>query len=215
MCLIPCLILCSVYVEAQAALPMAAVWGTGRTASSDGQFFPASITYQPSVKRRTVTTTSPTRGRESCMMETHIFFGVSLTREEWKNLIEDPRITLDILKYFARDEVGFPANVMVQRELDAAFPQYSLVTLTYHVFCAMKSGLLVVASYDIRDTHERAEINIGHIVGLTSAGSDYVRDSRTKLWDTAMAKLTDAGLEATTGRLVEVLPKIAIQMLQL
>ena len=27
--------------KAQAALPMAAVWGTGRTASSDGQFFPA------------------------------------------------------------------------------------------------------------------------------------------------------------------------------
>ena len=31
----------SMVVEAQAALPMAAVWGTGRTASSDGQFFPA------------------------------------------------------------------------------------------------------------------------------------------------------------------------------
>ena len=28
-------------VEAQAALPMAAFWGTGRTASSDDQFFPA------------------------------------------------------------------------------------------------------------------------------------------------------------------------------
>ena len=31
----------SMVVEAQAALPMAAVWGMGRTASSDGQFFPA------------------------------------------------------------------------------------------------------------------------------------------------------------------------------
>ena len=31
----------SVVVEAQAALPMAAFWGTGRTVSSDGQFFPA------------------------------------------------------------------------------------------------------------------------------------------------------------------------------
>ena len=31
----------STVVEAQAALPMAAFWGTGRTASSDGQFFPA------------------------------------------------------------------------------------------------------------------------------------------------------------------------------
>ena len=31
----------AVGVEAQAALPMAAFWGTGRTASSDGQFFPA------------------------------------------------------------------------------------------------------------------------------------------------------------------------------
>ena len=31
----------AVVVEAQAALPIAAFWGTGRTASSDGQFFPA------------------------------------------------------------------------------------------------------------------------------------------------------------------------------
>ena len=31
----------AVVVEAQAALPMVAFWGTGRTASSDGQFFPA------------------------------------------------------------------------------------------------------------------------------------------------------------------------------
>ena len=31
----------SVVVEAQSALPMEAFWGTGRTASSDGQFFPA------------------------------------------------------------------------------------------------------------------------------------------------------------------------------
>ena len=31
----------AIVVEAQAALPMAAFWGTGRTASSDGQFFPA------------------------------------------------------------------------------------------------------------------------------------------------------------------------------
>ena len=147
--------------------------------------------------------------------ETRILFGVSLTWKEWKNLIEDPRITLDILKYFARDEVGFPANVMVQRELADAFPKYPLDTLRYHVFCAMESGLLVVASYDIRETGETAAIAIGNIVGLTSAGSDYVRDSRTELWDTAMKKLTDAGLEATTGRLVEVLHKIAIQMLQL
>ena len=31
----------AIVVEAQAALPMAAFWGTGRTASGDGQFFPA------------------------------------------------------------------------------------------------------------------------------------------------------------------------------
>ena len=31
----------AIIVEAQAALPMAGFWGTGRTASSDGQFFPA------------------------------------------------------------------------------------------------------------------------------------------------------------------------------
>ena len=59
----------AVVVEAQAALPMAAFWGSGRTASSDGQFFPAAgrgealnlvnarYGAEPGVKR---TRTSPT-----------------------------------------------------------------------------------------------------------------------------------------------------------
>ena len=59
----------AVVVEAQAALPMAAFWGTGRTASSDGQFFPAAgrgealnlvnARYGPSPASRR-TRTSPT-----------------------------------------------------------------------------------------------------------------------------------------------------------
>ena len=39
----------SVVVEAQAGLPMAAFWGSGRTASSDGQFFPAGGEAKPSM----------------------------------------------------------------------------------------------------------------------------------------------------------------------
>ena len=42
----------AVVVEAQAALPMAAFWGTGRTASSDGQFFPAGGRGAPGRVRR-------------------------------------------------------------------------------------------------------------------------------------------------------------------
>ena len=37
----------SMVVEAQAALPMATFWGTGRAASSDGQFFPAAAGAKP------------------------------------------------------------------------------------------------------------------------------------------------------------------------
>ena len=48
-------------------------------------------------------------------------------------MIEDPKLTRDILEYFAQEEVGFPANVMVQQELADAFPDHELPILQYHV----------------------------------------------------------------------------------
>ena len=120
-------------------------------------------------------------------------------------MLEDPKITRDILEYFARDDVGFPANVMIQRELADAFPQQDLSVLRYHVLCALKSDLLMVASYDVQDRHDGVDIRFGHVIGLTAKGGNYVRDARTTFWDKAAAKIREAGLKVTTDRLVEVI----------
>ena len=129
-------------------------------------------------------------------------------------MLEDPKITRDILEYFARDDVGFPANVMVQRELAGAFPENDLSVLQYHVLCALKSDLLMVASYDVQDRHDGVDIRFGHVIGLTAKGGNYVRDARTTFWDKAATKIGDAGLNMTTDRLVEVIADLAAKALQ-
>ena len=35
---------------------------------------------------------------------------LSLNNEELSTMIEDPNITLNLLKYFAKEDIGFPAN---------------------------------------------------------------------------------------------------------
>ena len=128
-------------------------------------------------------------------------------------MLEDPKITRDILEYFARDDVGFPANVMIQRELADAFPQHDLSVLRHHVFCAFKSDLLMVASHDVQDRHDGVDIRFGHIIGLTAKGGNYVRDARTTFLDKAAAKIREAGLNATTDRLMEVIADLTAKAL--
>ena len=128
-------------------------------------------------------------------------------------MIEDPKITRDILEYFARDDIGFPANVMVQRELADAFPQHDFSVLQYHVLCAFQSDLLM-GFYESQDRHDGVDIRIGHIIGLTAKGGTYVRDARTRFWDKAIARISEAGLNATTDRLLEVIADLAAKALQ-
>ena len=110
-------------------------------------------------------------------------------------MIEDPKLTRDILEYFAQEEVGFPANVMVQRELADAFPDHELPILQYHVVCAFESDLLMgyFERQLGRGSIDGARISIGSIDGLTAKGGNYVRDSRTKFWGKAADKIKETG----------------------
>ena len=63
--------------------------------------------------------------------------------EEVSALIEDPKLTLKILQYFARDEIGFPSN-KTSEDLAKEFPEERQEgSITYHVVCAQMTGLLI------------------------------------------------------------------------
>lgn len=116
-------------------------------------------------------------------------------------MIEDPKLTLDILKYFADDNVGFPAHVDSNDLLDS-YPQINKETLDYHLMCAIDNELLV-GEYKIVTAFERSSLQIGILEGLTPKGGDYVRDSDSNLWEKARQSLTDKGIAVTTSRLVD------------
>ncbi len=127
-------------------------------------------------------------------------------------MIEDPKLPRDILECFAQDDVGFPADVMVQRELAKAFPDHDLPTLQYHVMCAFEGGLLM-GTFEREQLADGTQIRIGHIDGLTAKGGNYVRDSRTTLWGKAADKIRDAGLNVTTARLIDAIDFLASKAL--
>ena len=121
-------------------------------------------------------------------------------------MIEDPKLTREILEYFAQDNVGFPADKTIE-DLKEAFPGDEPSRLEYHVVCALENGLLM-GEFSQTKTYSRVFFTVGFISGLTSKGGDYVRESRSKFWKDAWKKIQDQGIEVTTTRMLEVLPKI-------
>ena len=122
-------------------------------------------------------------------------------------MIEDPKLTLRILQYFARDDVGYPANMTVQRHLRKEFPEVRVDKLQYHVVCAFENDLLQ-GDYERNVMFEGVSLNTGYIDGLTARGGDYVRDAGTKFWQDAWDKIEEAGIVVTTGLLVDVVAKL-------
>ena len=116
-------------------------------------------------------------------------------------MIEDPKLTLNILKYFASDDIGFPAHVKADDLLDHCH-QVSKETLYYHLMCAIDNKLLI-GKYSIITAFEGSAIRVGILEGLTPKGGDYVRDSDSSLWEKARQSLIDKGIAVTTSRLVE------------
>lgn len=121
-------------------------------------------------------------------------------------MIEDPKLTLKILEYFARDDVTFPANVLVDG-LANEFPDVDQNRFEYHVVCAIENDLLM-GHFTCTETFDGVQLSFGHLSGLTPRGGDYVRDSRTGLWEMAVEKIKSTGVEATTDRIIALLPKL-------
>ena len=128
-------------------------------------------------------------------------------------MIEKPELTLQILEYFADEDVTWPADKLVE-DLEAAFPGEGEDSLVYHVICAHEAGFLH-ANISETATSDGVISQIGYISGLTQAGGEYVRHSRTKLLDQATDLAKTSGVEITTKLLAKVLPKLAIKALDL
>lgn len=115
-------------------------------------------------------------------------------------MIEDPDLTLKILKHFARDDVGYPAHVS-PNDLVKEFPGESRSRINYHVMCAIDCEFLR-GKYDRVAAARGVAYTFGFIDGLTKAGGDYVRNSETRLWDEAKKTIIEKGLAITTTHLI-------------
>lgn len=128
-------------------------------------------------------------------------------------MIEDPDLTRRILGYFARPDVGFPADKTVQDHLVKIFPEVDEPCLVYHVMCASQQDLLM-ATWSKAETIDGIIYTIGFISGLTAKGGNYVRDARSKFWQKAIDKIKGEGLEVTTDRLCDLIPNLISAALQ-
>ena len=126
-------------------------------------------------------------------------------------MIEDPKLTLKILEYFARDDVTFPANVLVG-DLASEFPDVDGSRFEYHVVCAIDNDLLI-GRFTYTETFDRVHLTLGYLSGLTPRGGNYVKDSRTGLWDRAVERIKSTGAEATTDRIIALLHKLVADVL--
>ena len=128
-------------------------------------------------------------------------------------MIEDPNITLDILKYFASDEISWPAN-LDDRQIKNHFKNIPHRTVDYHLICAIDSELLRGA-YTRHAVAGGAFYTFGRIDGLTVEGGEYVRNAAgSKVWDRAKCRLIEAGVEVTTQNLMLAIPEVIVQLVK-
>ena len=118
-------------------------------------------------------------------------------------MIEDPKLTLEILKYFARDEISWPANVD-DRELTNHFSDISSDKVEYHLYCAIESGLLE-GEFKRDAMLDGAFYTFGNLDGLTPEGGEYVQmASSSSRWELIKNRVTEAGLKLTTRTAIQV-----------
>ena len=119
-------------------------------------------------------------------------------------MLEDPTLTRDILAYFARDEVGYPAQVTIE-ELQRAFNDVTPDKLAYHTKLAIDLELLDGRYKTVPFYGGQEELMFLSLSGLTRQGSDYVRMARTPGWRKACEELKETGRAVSTAILVQVL----------
>ena len=139
--------------------------------------------------------------------------GIFWEKEEFDSIIENPEFTKEILEYFARDEIGFPANETYRTLHKNVFPEKSEAELLYHLSCCFDNGLLhgeLLRSKALDGNY----LGTGYIDGLTAKGGDYVRNSQTRYWDQACAKIKEVGVNMTTSNIIGCLNSLVEQALK-
>ena len=114
-------------------------------------------------------------------------------------MIEDPKLTLKILQYFARDEIDFPSNKTFA-DLAKEFPEETEGKIFYHVVCAEMTGLLIAKLVDdsVMGPKGRGYL-VSYMDGLTPEGGNYVRAAESNgVWDMAGGRIAKAGCSITT-----------------
>ena len=123
-------------------------------------------------------------------------------------MTEDPKLSLEILRYFTREDVSYPANIYVV-ELARGFPNFSSKVVEEHINLAISEGLL-----DARI--EQVSANFGTlmvtspIVGLTSAGRAYLRDAEVTKTSVALKWLGSQAQGIISGVTIGVITTLLI-----
>lgn len=113
-------------------------------------------------------------------------------------MIEKPDLTLEILRYFAKDEVPYPANLQVS-DVYAEFPDKDQRDVAYSIICAIQTELLVGDYKEIK-AFEGSSLVIGFLSGLSQRGGEYVRNATANNhYDKAISCLKKANQAITTA----------------
>lgn len=118
-------------------------------------------------------------------------------------MIEDPKLTLKILKHIGSDT--FPPIAEIQ-EIYSAFPNIKQKFLKHHVIRAVDAGL--IRSNVVRiPVYGGIGVHINPIAGLTPEGDAYIRQNR--MWFSPGTKRLIASIAGTViaGLLIIVLSK--------
>ena len=115
-------------------------------------------------------------------------------------MIENPEITLKILRIYARDETPWPANYRVE-DIVRLTDDFERNVIEYHLICAIESELLR-GSVNRTSTFAGSVYTFGYIDGLTAKGGEYVCNSENpEVWNKAKDYLISEGLKITTDNL--------------
>lgn len=127
-------------------------------------------------------------------------------------MIENPNLTLDILKIFAETGTPWPANLSAA-DIKNRFQNVSWDTIEYHLICAIDSKLLH-GNYSTNVAFDGTIYTVGWLDGLTVGGNEYVRNaSNPKILKMAKEHLILAGIEITTKNLINVIEVVTNNLL--
>lgn len=124
-------------------------------------------------------------------------------------MIEKPDLTLNILRYFAREDVDYPSN-LADSDLYQVFPEEDPASIKYSLLCAIRNGLLDGNVIDT-STSEGQDYMIAPISGLSPQGGEYVRNAE-RHYGKAVDLIRSKGEAVTTSLLISVLGQLVMKV---